>query len=111
MNLKEFSDHQFNFESLNRIVLIIFDSKYSFTYNDIRSFERNLDNIRIIVFQLKDLILCDLKSMKIIYKIADCFFIEFRYENETHYLLFFLDFVMSVFYSALALWFTQSYWV
>ena len=92
MNLRKSSDHQSNFEFLNRIVLIIFDNKYSFIYNDIRSLERNLDNIRIIIFQLKDLIFCDLKSMKIIYEIADCFLIKFRYENEIHYLLFLLDF-------------------
>ena len=50
MNLREFSNYQFNFESLNRIVLIIFDDKYLFIYNDIRSLERNLDNIHIIIF-------------------------------------------------------------
>ena len=92
MNLREFSNHQFNLESLNRIVLIIFDNKYSFIYNDIRFLERNLDNIRIIIFQLRNFILCDLKSIKIIYEIVDCFLIKFRYENEIHYLLFLLDF-------------------
>ena len=92
MNLREFSNHQFNLESLNRIVLIIFDNKYSFIYNDIRFLERNLDNIRIIIFQLRDFIFDDFKLMKVIYKIADCFFIKFRYKNEIHYLLFFIDF-------------------
>ena len=92
MNLREFSDHQFNFEFLNRIVLIIFNSKYSFIYNDIRFLERNLDNIRIIIFQLKNFIFDDLKLMKVIYKIVNCFLIKFRYKNEIHYLLFLLDF-------------------
>ena len=92
MNLRELSDYQSYFESLYYIVLIIFDSKYSFIYNDIRFLERNLDNIRIIIFQLRDFIFDDLKSMRIIYKIVNYFFIKFRYENEIHYLLFFLDF-------------------
>ena len=50
MNLRESFNYQSYFKSLNRIVLIIFDSKYSFIYNDIRFLERNLDNVRIIIF-------------------------------------------------------------
>ena len=92
MNLREFFDYQSCLESLNRIDLIIFDNKYLFTYHNIRSLERNLDNVRIIVFQLRNFIFNDLKSMKIIYEIANYFFIKFRYKNETHYLLFFIDF-------------------
>ena len=92
MNLRKFSDYQSYLKSLNRIVLIIFDNKYLFIYNDIRSLERNLDNIRIIIFQLKDFIFDDLKSIKIIYEIVDCFLIKFRYKNEIYYLLFLFDF-------------------
>ena len=75
--MRESSNYQFYLKSLNRIVLIIIDNKYSFIYNDIRFLGRNLDNIYIIIFQLKDFIFDDLKSMKIIYEIADCFFIKF----------------------------------
>ena len=92
MNLREFSDYQFCLKSLNYVILIILDNKYSFIYNDIRFLGRNLDNVRIIVFQLRDFIFDDLKSMRIIYEIVDCFLIKFRYKNEIHYLLFLLDF-------------------
>ena len=77
---------------MNYIVLIIFDNKYLFIYNDIRSLERNLDNIRIIIFQFRDFIFDGLKLMRIIYEIVNYFFIKLRNENKTHYLLFFFDF-------------------
>ena len=80
MNLRESFDYQFCFKSLYCIILIIFHNKYSFIYNDIRFLERNLCNVRIIVFQLRDFIFDDLKSMKIIYEIVNCFFIKFRYQ-------------------------------
>ena len=92
MNLRKFFNYQPCLESLNRAILIILDNKYPIIYNDIRFLERNLDNIRIIIFQLRDFIFDDFKLMKVIYKIADCFFIKFRYKNEIHYLLFFIDF-------------------
>ena len=46
----------------------------------------------LLFFQLRDFIFDDLKLIKVIYEIVDCFFIKFRYENEIYYLLFLLDF-------------------
>ena len=63
------------FKFLNCLIAIILDYKYSLTYNDICFFGRDLSNVDIIIFQLGNFVLGDLKLITSINEILNSLFI------------------------------------